>query len=283
MKKKRRRGGVLSLIPIYVWTVVMVLFPLGYIFILSFLTRGEMFGVVWEFSLENYSRIFSPMYLDIFLNSGKVAVITTVLTFAIGYPFAYAMSLRPARQRSLLMMLVIIPFWTSALLRTYGWMILLRNKGLINNLLIWLGIISEPIKMLNTQGAVITGMVYSLLPFMILPIYTSIEKLDTSVREAARDLGANKLRAFLTVTLPLTLPGIMSGCMLVFVPSVGMFFISDLLGGGTTMLLGNLINNQLTTSRDWPFGAALSMIMVVLTFLTMSVYRRFTRGDMGVF
>ena len=172
------------------------------------------------------------------------------------------------------MLLIIIPFWTSALMRTFGWMILLRNKGLINNLLVGLGLIEKPIRMLNTRGAVLLGMSYSMLPFMILPIYSSIEKLDPSLREAARDLGAGPVKSFVTVVMPQVLPGVMSGVVLTLVPSAGMFFLSDLLGGGTSMLLGNLINTQLTVSRDWPFGAALSMLMVGMTFCVMGLCRR---------
>ena len=280
----KRFRSVLPILPLYMWTVAMVLFPLGYVLVLSFLTRGESFGISNIFTLENYGRLFSSTYADILLGSMWIGLSTTVLTLLTAYPFAYIMAKKPRKWRGFLMMLVIIPFWTSALLRTYGWMILLRNKGLINNLLLMLGVPGAPFKMLNTQGAVLVGMAYSLLPFMILPIYTSIEKLDWSLPQAARDLGAGRFWSFLTVTLPLTLPGILSGCVLVFIPSVGMFFISDLLGGGNGMLLGNLIHNQLTVARDWPLGASLSMIMVVLTFLTMGVYRRYTgNGDLGVF
>lgn len=278
------RRGAWAAMPLYIWTVLMVLFPMGYVLAMSFMTRGETYGVVAEFTWENYKRLASPTYRDIFFSSLRIGISTTALTLLMGYPFAYAMAGKKPQTRAILMLLVIIPFWTSALMRTYGWMILLRNRGVINNFLRWLGVIQKPIKMLNTQGAVLLGMTYSLLPFMILPIYSSLEKLDASLKEASRDLGAGPVKCFLTVTLPMTLPGVLSGCVLVLVPSVGMFFLSDLLGGGTSMLLGNLIHNQLTVARDWPFGAALSMIMVVLTFLTMGLYRKVTgSGDLGVF
>ena len=279
----KRFKSFAAITPIYIFTILTVIFPLGYVLALSFLTKGEMFGYTWDFTWENYSRVASGLYVDVFLESGKIGILTTLITLAVAYPFAYIMAHKPANRRSLLMMLVIIPFWTSALLRTYGWMILLRNKGIINNALLFFGFIDEPLPLLFTRGAVLLGMAYSLLPFMILPIYTSLEKLDGSIESAARDLGANRVKAFLTITLPLSLSGVLTGGVLVFVPAIGMFFISDLLGGGMGLLLGNLIHNQLTVSRDWPFGAALSMIMVGLTFLTMGMYRRYIGGELGVF
>jgi spermidine/putrescine transport system permease protein len=279
----KRFKSLIAITPIYIFTILTVIFPLGYVFALSFLTKGEMFGYTWDFTWENYRRVVSGLYVDVFLESGKIGILTTFITLVIAYPFAFIMAHKPARRRSLLMMLVIIPFWTSALLRTYGWMILLRNRGIINNVLLFLGITGEPLSLLYNRGAILLGMAYSLLPFMILPIYTSLEKLDGSIESAARDLGANRFKAFLTITLPLSLPGVLTGGVLVFVPAIGMFFIADLLGGGMGLLLGNLIHNQLTISRDWPFGAALSMIMVTLTFFTMGMYRKYIGGELGVF
>ena len=258
------------------WTLLLVLFPLLYVLLMSFLTTGESFGVEYKLTLANYRRLLEPQYYGVYRSSLRIACLTTVFTLLLGYPFAWFLSRQRERTRNVLLMLVVIPFWTSALMRTYGWMILLRNKGLLNGLLQALHLIDRPIRMLNTPGAVLLGMTYSLLPFMILSIYTSVEKLDYSLVEAARDLYASPLQVFCTVILPQTLPGILSGCVLVFVPAAGMYFISDLLGGGSGMLLGNLINNQLTVSRDWPFGAALSVILIVITFLTMNVYRRYT-------
>ena len=269
---RRKRG--LSALPLCLWTCAFVFLPLLYVLFISFLEKGEYFGVSNVFTLDNYARMFSPLYAGILLNSLKIALESTLLSLLVGYPFAWFMANKPPKTRSLIMVLIVIPFWTSALMRTYGWMILLRNKGLINSALMALGIIEKPIRMLNTSGAVLLGTAYSMLPFMILPIYSSMEKLDPALREAARDLGAGPLRSFVSVVLPETLPGVMSGLAMTFVPSTGMFFISDLLGGGTNMLLGNLINNQLTVSRDWPFGAALSILMVGMTFCVMSLCRR---------
>lgn len=255
----RRKKG-LSALPLCLWTCAFVFGPLLYVLLISFLEKGEYFGISSTWTLDNYARMFSSLYGGIVLNSLLVALKSTLLALLIGYPFAWFMAQKPPKTRSLLMMLVVIPFWTSALMRTYGWMILLRNKGLINSALMALGLTEKPIRMLNTSGAVLLGTAYSMLPFMILPIYSSMEKLDPALREAARDLGAGPARSFVTVVLPQTLPGVFSGLTMTFVPSTGMFFLSDLLGGGTSMLLGNLINNQLTVSRDWPFGAALSIL-----------------------
>ena len=273
---KKKSGWNAPLVLLGVWTLLLVLFPLLYVLLMSFLTTGESFGVEYKLTLANYRRLLEPQYYGVYRSSLRIACLTTVFTLLLGYPFAWFLSRQRERTRNVLLMLVVIPFWTSALMRTYGWMILLRNKGLLNGLLQALHLIDRPIRMLNTPGAVLLGMTYSLLPFMILSIYTSVEKLDYSLVEAARDLYASPLQVFWTVILPQTLPGILSGCVLVFVPAAGMYFISDLLGGGSGMLLGNLINNQLTVSRDWPFGAALSVILIVITFLTMNVYRRYT-------
>ena len=273
---KKKSGWNAPLVLLGVWTLLLVLFPLLYVLLMSFLTTGESFGVEYKLTLANYCRLLEPQYYGVYRSSLRIACLTTAFTLLLGYPFAWFLSRQRERTRNALMMLVVIPFWTSALMRTYGWMILLRSKGLINGLLQALHLIDRPIRMLNTPGAVLLGMTYSLLPFMILSIYTSVEKLDYSLVEAARDLYASPLQVFWTVILPQTLPGILSGCVLVFVPAAGMYFISDLLGGGSGMLLGNLINNQLTVSRDWPFGAALSVILIAITFLTMNVYRRYT-------
>ncbi len=276
---KKKSGWNAPLVLLGVWTLLLVLFPLLYVLLMSFLTTGESFGVEYKLTLANYRRLLEPQYYGVYRSSLRIACLTTAFTLLLGYPFAWFLSRQRERTRNVLLMLVVIPFWTSALMRTYGWMILLRNKGLLNGLLQALHLIDRPIRMLNTPGAVLLGMTYSLLPFMILSIYTSVEKLDYSLVEAARDLYASPLQVFWTVILPQTLPGILSGCVLVFVPAAGMYFISDLLGGGSGMLLGNLINNQLTVSRDWPFGAALSMILIVITFLTMNVYRRYTLSE----
>ena len=279
MKKK-----IWALIPLYVWTILLVLLPMGYVLVISFATRNERYAVDYIFTFENYKKLVAPVNLRILWVSLRMAIYTTLGTLIIGYPFAQAMAKRPQRQRDLLMLLVIVPFWTSALLRVYGWMTFLRTDGALNNVLLNMGLIEQPIRFMYQQGSVLFGMIYSLLPFMILPLYAAIEKQDPHVLEASRDLGANPLMGFFTITLPLSMPGVVSGCMLVFVPSVGLFFISDLMGGGTTMVLGNLISHYLQAGKDWPLGAALSMVMMVLTLLTMVVYHKYADSDsMGVF
>lgn len=269
MKKSK-----LTVIPLYLSTIVLVVIPLVYIIILSFLKKDAIWGVTNEFTLDNFIKIFDPIYLKTFVDSLILAFSTTIITLFLGYPFGYFMSKLGTKKRSIVMLLVVIPFWTNALVRIYGWIILLRTNGVLNSILLNLGLIDEPIKILYTYGAVLIGMVYSLLPFMILSIYTSAEKIDWSLIEAARDLGATSFQAFFTITLKLTLPGILSGVVLVFIPSVGLFFISDLLGGGKIMLIGNLIKNQLLVSRDWPFGAALSVVMMVMTLIIIWIYTK---------
>lgn len=269
MKKSK-----LTVIPLYLSTIVLVVIPLVYIIILSFLKKDAIWGVTNEFTLNNFIKIFDPVYLKTFVDSLILAFSTTIITLLLGYPFGYFMSKLGTKKRSIVMLLVVIPFWTNALVRIYGWIILLRTNGVLNSILLNLGLIDEPIKILYTYGAVLIGMVYSLLPFMILSIYTSAEKIDWSLIEAARDLGATSFQAFFTITLKLTLPGILSGVVLVFIPSVGLFFISDLLGGGKIMLIGNLIKNQLLVSRDWPFGAALSVVMMVMTLIIIWIYTK---------
>ena len=263
--------------------LLFVAVPLVYVLALSFMQRGELLGVTDQYTLGNYARMFDARYAQVLLDSLRLAVNTTVLTLLIGYPFGYYMARTTPKWRGILMLLVIVPFWTNALVRVYGWKILLMANGPINTLLLHLGVIQRPLKLLFTDGAVLLGMVYSLLPFMVLPTYSSVEKMDWHCEEAARDLGAGPWRAFLTVTLPLTLPGVMAGCVLVFVPSMGLFFISDLMGGAQTTLMGNLIRDQLMKARDWPFGAALSVALLAVTSLVLWLYRRAGGKDLGVF
>lgn len=270
MKNKFKTVGIL---PIVIWMTIFALIPLAYIFVLSFLTRGASGNIVIKFTLENYKRIFDPVYIKIFRVSLITAFSTSFITLFIGYPFAYFTASLKYKNKIMIILLVLIPFWISSLLRTYGWIILLRNDGIINSLLIHLGIIEKPLKLMYNYKTVIAGMVYMLLPFMIIPIYNSVDKLDKSFLEASRDLGAGKIKTFIYVTLPLTIQGIVGGFTLVFIPAVGLFFISDLLGGAKTMLLGNLIQNQMSSSRNWPFGAAISIIMLIGVIFFIIVYK----------
>lgn len=269
-------------VPMYLWAILFVAIPLLYIVGVSLFARDAVWGVSETLTTENYRRLGSPETLKVFGSSLLLAGACSMCALLIGYPFAYLMAKMSARWRLLVMVLVIIPFWTSALIRTYGWMILLRADGPINALLKALGIVQRPAKLLYTQGAVYLAFVYTMLPFMILPCFTTIERMDFSVVEAARDLGASPARAFLTVTLPLTASGIVSGFTLTFVPGMGLFFLSDLMGGGKMMLVGNLISIQFTTARNFPFGSALAVAMLLLTALVLYVERR-AGGEVNLF
>lgn len=274
MKKKKSGGWWLTIAPIYLFTIVIVAVPMVYLLILSFMTRSETWGVDGVFTFTNYKRILKPVYLNTFGQSFQLAVLTTFFTLILGYPFGYFMAKLSEKAKKLMMFLVVIPFWTSALLRLYGWIIIFRSNGLLDKTLIGLGMRKEPLKLLYTYPAVLVGMIYALIPFMILSVYSSTEKMDWSLVEAARDLGASRFRAFWTITLKMTMPGLMSGVVLVFIPSMGLFFIADILGGGKVMLVGNLIQNQLNSGRDWPFAAALAVVLILFTSLMIWFYRK---------
>ena len=259
--------------PLYLWTIVFVYMALMYVIAFSFFMRGETVGVVNTFTLTNYQRLADEKYLRVLLNSIQLSVITTALCTVIGYPFAYFLSRLKPVTRSIVMLLLIVPFWTNALIRMYGWRILLLANGPINSFLLSCGVIQKPLKLLYSNGAVLLGMVYGLVPFMILPCFTSIDKMDFSVVEASRDLGASPFKAFFTITVPLTLPGLMTGCVLVFIPSMGLFFINDLLGGSKNVLAGGLIRN-LINARDLPLAAALSMILLSMTGVVIFFQRK---------
>ena len=270
MKPKKKNKGALAALPLYIFTLVFVLGPLLYMLALSFMTRAETWGVVPEFTLENYANIFQPVYLSTFWESIKLAALSTVLVVLIGYPFGYFMAKLTAKWKKRTMMLLMIPFWTSSLLRLYGWIIIFRAGGVLDSVLMSLHITSGPLKLLYTYPAVVVGMVYALVPFMIFAVYSSAEKLDFSLVEAARDLGATPFKAFWTVSLKLTLPGLLSG----FVPSMGLFFIADILGGNKVVLVGSLIQEQLLKAHNWPFAAALSVALLLLTTLLLFLYRK---------
>ncbi len=273
-EKKTKGHWWMTVAPLYGFTILFVALPILYLIILSFLTRAQTWGVVNQFTLENYARIVKPVYLNTFKESFQLAILTTITTLLVGYPFGYFMARLPRKQKSFMMLLVVIPFWTSALMRMYGWIIIFRSNGILDKILMGLKITEKPLKLLYSYPAVLVGMIYSLLPFMILSVYSSTDKMDWSLVEAARDLGATRLKAFLTVTVKMTLPGILSGIVLVFIPSMGLFFIADILGGGKVMLVGNLIQNQLQSGRDWPFAAALSVVLMIFTSIMIWLYRK---------
>lgn len=271
---RQNRYGLFMSIPMYIFTLVFVLAPLCYMVLLSFLTRAEVWGVVNEITLENYQNIFTPVYIKTFYESLKLACICMVFIILVGYPFGYFMAKLSAPWKKRVSMLLMIPFWTSALIRMYGWIIIFRSNGVLDKFLMGLGITKQPLKLLYTYPAVVVGMVYALVPFMIFSVYSSAEKMDWSYVEAARDLGASPIKAFFTVTFPLTIPGLMSGIVLTFVPSMGLFFIADILGGNKVVLVGNLIQEQLMKARNWPFAAALSVTLMLLTSVIIWIYRK---------
>lgn len=261
-----------ALLPLLLFCLLFVILPVLYVVILSFLVKDVTWGVRQEFTLENYKKIFDQVYLKTFAASLKIAFWTTLLSGLIGYPFGYLAARLPARRKKLLLFFLAVPFWTNGLIRIYGWMTLLRSNGIISKLLVSVGL--KPLEILYTTPAVVIGTVYALFPMMALAVYSSAQKLDFSLLEAAQDLGAGRWKSFFTISFPLTLPGLLSGFVFVFVPSVGLFFISDLLGGGKIMLVGNLIAAQLSRSRNLPFGAALSVVLMLLMLLIIALYRK---------
>jgi len=279
---KQRRGNFYGLLPIWLVLGAFFLAPLGLMLAVSFAQRGTYGGIEpvgdlrsylgsGEF-LANYARSFETIYLKIGWRSLWMAVLTTVLCLVVSFPAAYYLAiLAPRRWKGLLLGLVVVPFWTSFLIRTYAWMFILRTEGLLNLILMGSGLLHRPLELLYTQTAVMIGLVYGELPFMILPLYASLEKLDRSLLEAASDLGAGRFQSFRRVTVPLSLPGIAAGVVLVFIPSLGQFVVSDLLGGARGMLLGNLIQNQFAVARNQPFGAAIAFeLMAVVLFLLLA-------------
>ena len=267
-----------SLLPMCLFTLAFILGPLIYMVALSFMRRQGAWGVEAVFSLRNYRLIFEPVYLGTFKQSIKLALISTLAVALSGYPFGYFMARLSRPWRSRVMLLLIIPFWTSALMRLYGWIIVFRANGVLDRLLMKLRITQEPLRLLYSYPAVVTGMIYALLPFMIYSVYASAEKLDRSLVEAARVMGAGRFRAFLTISLPLTMPGLFSGVILTFIPSMGLYFIADILGGNKVVLVGNLIREQVMNVHDLPFAAALSVALMALTSLLLYLYRRATRS-----
>jgi spermidine/putrescine transport system permease protein len=259
----------LLLAPGTLWLLVFFLIPILIMLVYSVMPRGIYGGVDPGFTLEHYRRFFDPLYLDILQRTFVWSAACTVICLGLGYPVAYVIA-RAGRWKSFLLFLVVLPFWTSFLVRTFAMIFLLRDTGLINNWLVKLGV--DPIAMLYTPFAVMAGLVYGFLPFMILPIYASLEKLDFSLLEAAEVLGARPAERFRRVTLPLSMPGVVAGCLLVFIPALGSFLTSDLLGGAKEMMIGNLVQNQFSAARNWPFGSAASFIVMALVLAAVMLY-----------
>lgn len=254
----------LSIFSIASWLIVFGLLPFILVLIASFMSRGEEEFLVYIFSFDSYQKIFDPLYFEVFAISLKFSLISTIFCLVLAFPFAYFLSQISPKYSGFLLVLTIIPFWTSSLIRTYALVVLLKTKGVLNGFLLWLGIINEPLEILYTDIAVIIGMVYTLLPFMILPLYASFIKLDRRYIEAALDLGANRFEVIYKIIIPLVTPAIIAGVALVFLPSLGMFFIPDLLGGAQDLIIGNFIKNQFLVFRDWPFGSVASVVLTLI-------------------
>ncbi len=268
-----------SLSVIWVWLLIFALVPFGLVTMASFMSHSDNRLIELPFTLANYLQLSNSIYLKIFKESFYIAGICTLICLMLGYPFAYAIARMQNRFKGLFILFIIIPFWTSSLIRSYSMITILKPKGIINSALMWLGIIDKPLQMLFTDTAVMIGLVYNLLPFMVLPLLTNIERLDNRLIDAARDLGANRITTFRKIILPLTLPGILSGCILVFLPAMTLFYIPDLLGGSKSILLGNLIQNQFLIAQNWPLGSAISIIFTLLLAILLLIYWRSTRGS----
>lgn len=271
-KKLNLQNAIVTLI--VGWLVLFVLIPNLMIIGTSFLTRDEANLIKFVFTFENYTRLLDPLYGKVMLHSFYMAIVATLICLVIGYPFAYIVAKMPEKWRPFMLFLVIVPFWTNSLIRTYGLKIVLGTQGILNQALMSLGLIDAPLRIMFTETAVMIGLVYILLPFMILPLYSAIEKLDGTYIEAARDLGANKFQTLVRVILPLTMPGIIGGCLLVLLPALGMFYIADLLGGAKNLLIGNVIKSQVLNARDWPFGAATSIALTLAMAIMLYAYYR---------
>ncbi|MFM6194827.1 MAG: ABC transporter permease [Planktothrix sp.] len=282
LKTRKTRQLLLLLLPPTLWLVIFFIIPLVIVLIYSFLERGTYGGITWEFTLRNYQRLANDLYLNIFARSLGLAALTTLICLIIGYPLAFFIATISPRWRNLLLFLVIIPFWTNFLVRTYAWMIILRSEGLINTVLQSLNLIQEPLNLLFTPFAVIVGLIYGYLPFMILPLYAILERFNFSLVEAAQDLGANDIKTFFRIILPLTSPGILAGSILVFIPALGAFITPDILGGAKTVMIGNLIQNQFLQARHWPFGSALSMGLMLLVLIPVLIYFRSSNSENSI-
>ena len=265
--------------PVTLIMVLLIAIPLIYVAVMSFCSIDEYYNVIYQFSFQNYVRLVNAEYLKIYVQSIAIALITTILCILIGYPFSYVIARTKSHKKKILYMLVIIPFWTNSLIRIYGWRNFLGTSGWLNGILMKLHLVSEPIDFLYKQGTTILGMVYCLIQFMILPLYTAIEKLDGSLLEASADLGAKPVNTFFEVILPLTSSGIFSGSLMVFIPCLGYFFVSDILGGGNSDVIGNLIERQFQSGNNWPLGAALSIVLILVTLLLVKLYQKLG-GDM---
>lgn len=267
----------ISIISISSWLALFVMLPLLLILVVSFLGHDSEHIVLWNFTMSNYHQLLSTVYFNILFRSLLFSSAVTIIVVLLAYPAAYFISCSNVKLKGLLLSMMVIPFWTSSLIRTYAIMAIIKVKGLMNTFLLAVGLIHQPLQILYSTPAAFIGMVYNLLPFMILPLYSNFEKFDHRVIDAARDLGANRLIILVRIIIPLTLPGIMAGVLFVFLPSMTLFYIPDLLGGAKSLLMGNLVENQFLTMNNWPGGAATSIVLTLLLLLLMWLYRRVTK------
>lgn len=278
MNGRKLRAKILPMVsmvsPVTLWLVFFVAIPLVYVLIMSFCSIDQNYNIVYQFTTENYQRLWDTDYLQIYGQSLIIAFLTTVICILLAYPFSFIISRAKGKKKSILYMMVIIPFWTNSLIRIYGWKTFLGTTGWLNTLLQTLHITKTPVNFLFNQGTTVLGMVYCLFPFMVLPLYTAIEKLDNNLLEASADLGARKAATFLRVILPLTASGIFSGTIMVFIPCLGYFFVSNILGGGNSDVIGNLIERQFGKGNNWPLGASLSIILIIITLLLVKLYQK---------
>lgn len=283
LKRKSTLPALAMAGPVSLWMILFVTLPMLYIIYISFMSRGVFGDVVYEFSLDSYKTLLDATYFKVIVKSIKAALITTVLCLLIGYPFAYYIAKKPKEVASKLIMLIMIPFWTNSLMRLNSWLLLFQTSGPVNKVLLGTGLIDAPMSFVYTDGLVLVGMITTMLPFAVLPMYSSIEKLSNSLLEASADLGASRRTTFFNITLPLTFPGIFSSIILVFIPSLGIYTVTDMLGGGKVLYIGNIIKNQFGAIRNWPLGAALSVLLIVITGLLIFIYTRFANiEDMEV-
>ncbi len=259
--------------PISIWSALFILLPMVLLLVMSFMTKGPLGRVVYRFTLDNYKEMLNPVYLEVIEQSLFIACWTTLLTVLLGYPLANFIA-RMKKISGLLTILLMLPLWVSGLVILFSFVILLNSSGIINTFLMNIGLIKEPLDLLYNNFAVVVGMLYMFLPFAVLPMYSSIEKMDKGLIEASKDLGAGPIKTFFNVTLPLTSPGIFAAVILTFIPCIGYYMVTDMLGGGTNMMVGNLIYRQFTIARDWPFGAALAMILAFAIMMMVLIYTK---------
>ena len=283
MKKEKNKGTFriksqvakyTMILPLAAWMYLLVAVPFIYIIAISFMNAGTYGGVELGFSFRNYLEILNPLYLKTFLKSIAMSFAVTAICLLIAYPFTYFIAKKSEIKKTVFMSLIMVPFCVSMIIRLFIWINLLRSEGIVNKIIMWVGLSDEPLKLVYSLTGAMIGLVYMLLPFMILPLYSSIEKLDKYLLEAASDLGAKPYKAFLKVTLPLTKPGIFAGCVMAFIPALGLYFVTDLMGGSKTLVIGNLIKNQFITARNWPLGAAMSVVLMIITVILLKAYTK---------